>query len=133
MKKELDLKMVGNMLHISPRVNRESILANGLMPGLKASGYGKQPEHCAVYLFALENINVIYEIMNVFNEFDIWTVDVDCLNPVLFIPDEDSGKETVHESLETYGTLAYKGTIDKSFVNLFLEVKVPKQFSDEWE
>ena len=51
----------------------------------------------------------------------------------MFIADEDSGKETASESLNAHGTLAYKGTIDKSFVNLFLEVKVPKQFLDEWK
>ena len=95
-----------HLLHIAPSKHYKSILKKGLTIGNKASGYGKAPTQKAVYLFHENNINVFYEMVQVFKELDVWEVVIDTpLFPHL-LPDEDSRANTWEDSLNRFGTVA---------------------------
>lgn len=108
------------LLHISPKKNRKSILRNGLIVNDVNSGYGKPPELNAVYLYHENNINVIYEMVETFDDFDVYEVTL--TDPEALLPDEDSKKDTWEESLESFGTVAYSEDIDKRQVKFMMNV-----------
>ena len=98
-------------LHISPRENRSSILKHGLLTNRKPSGYGTCPRYKAVYFYHSNNVNVIYDLINKFKDFDVFEIRLDKLDTHHMIPDEDaqdSNKKVKswQESLKTYGTAA---------------------------
>ena len=96
-------------LHITPASNRKSIVSSGLTIGNKPSGYGKQPLLKGIYLYHENNINVIYDMINLFEDLDIWELRNLCnLNA---LPDEDSKETTWERSLQAFGTLAYMKNI----------------------
>lgn len=98
------------LLHMSPTVNRKSIELVGLTINNEPSGYGKEPEQNAVYLFHEDNINMIYDMLKTFPEFDIW--EVRNLKGTRAVADEDAkGAKNWKESLAKFGTLAYLDAI----------------------
>lgn len=92
-------------LHISPAKNRESILEHGLTVANPPSGYGEKPELEALYFYHEDNIDVIYDMVNTFDDFDVW--EVKGLYKEYMLPDEDSGTDTWQASLQKFGTFAY--------------------------
>lgn len=96
-------------LHISPAKNRESILKHGLSLTMPYSGYGEPPMLEALYFYHEDNINVIYDMINTFDDFDIW--EVKGLYKEYMLPDEDSGTDTWQASLQKFGTFAYKQSV----------------------
>ena len=113
------------LLHISPKKNRSSILKNGLLTGKENSGYGIIPKHNAVYLFHPNNINVMYDMINLFHILDVYEIDIGLLED-RFIPDEDSGETTAVKSLSAHGTIGYQGNIPADVVTLMLSVENKK-------
>lgn len=72
--------------HASRIENYNSIIKNGLKIGYESSGYGKKPEHKAIYLYHINNIDVACDFIELFGKVDIFQVKV---SKNLF-PDEDS-------------------------------------------
>lgn len=108
MTKIKDLSKV-TMLHISPRKNRESILKKGLIVEQPASGYGVAPTQKALYFYHEDNINVVYDAIDTFGNFDVF--EITGLKPSLAFPDEDSKATTWRESLKRFGTIAYRANV----------------------
>lgn len=111
------------LLHISPTVKRASILKKGLTIGNEPSGYGVVPKVKGIYLYHENNINIIYDMVDVFEEFDVW--EVSRLQGSYARPDEDSKAPTWKKSLETFGTLAYIKDIPVKNIRLKLTVHNP--------
>lgn len=116
------------LLHISPRKNRESILRGGLTLGNEASGYGVEPTQRALYFFHENNINVIYDAVTVWDEFDVW--EVTGLLGVHAKPDEDAVNykkvKTWRNSLQQFGTLAYTSYVPVKNLNLLMTITRPE-------
>lgn len=108
------------LLHISPRKNRKSILSNGLTVDMTNSGYGEKPVHNAVYLYHDDNINIIYDMINTFDDFDVYEVYIK--DDTYLIPDEDSKADTWQRSLQTFGTCAYASNIDRRDIKFMINV-----------
>lgn len=94
------------LLHISNSKNYKSILTKGLLVGKKSSGYGIKPKHKAIYLYHENNINMVYDMINTFDEFDIWEVCLSESDKQQLIADEDSNKTNWEDSINTFGTCA---------------------------
>lgn len=108
------------LLHISPKKNRASILRRGLQLDMENSGYGVKPTQNAVYLFHEDNINVIYETIESFGDFDIFEVKI--YSEEFLAPDEDSGAKDWRGSIEAFGTVAHTASIDKRHIKLLCHV-----------
>lgn len=109
-------------LHISPRKNRKSILKNGLTINNKASGYGATPEHKAIYMYHEDNINVIYDMVNVFDDFDVYEIYLDISDKPFLIADEDSKAKDWMSSIETFGTLGISKSIEPQKVKFMMNI-----------
>lgn len=111
------------LMHISPCRNRESIFKTGLMYVDKPSSYGNPPAHEAVYLYHHDNINIIYDMLNTFEIFDVY--EVSGIETEYLLPDEDSGEGTWEESLNNFGTVAYKRSIPAENIKIMCTVHNP--------
>lgn len=112
------------LLHISPSKNRQGILNCGLVPGQHPSGYGNPPVHKAIYLYHHDNINVVYDLLNKWDEFDVWEVNV---NETQLIPDEDSSCSDWTTSIEVFGTCAYPHTISVENIKHMCTITRPQK------
>lgn len=108
------------MLHISNSKNYKSILDKGLRIGNKHSGYGDKPKHNAIYLYHENNINMIYDMVKTFDEFDVWEVYLDDTDKEYLIADEDSKKSNWEASINAFGTCAITKSISSLKVKHFM-------------
>jgi len=108
------------LYHISPRKNRESILLHGLKVGKEPSGYGVVPTVKGIYFYHEDNIDIIYDAINTFEEFDVW--EVSGLLGKNAVADEDSGAKTWRKSMQSHGTLAYTANITTKLINLKMTI-----------
>lgn len=98
------------LYHATNPRNRKNIKLIGLVRNRPHSGYGKTPEHNAIYLYYINNVDVPCDLIQIFGgKVDIW--EVTNLDESKLIPDEDSGKNTWKESIQEMGTCAYLGDI----------------------
>lgn len=100
------------LFHATKSSNYNSIKRVGLTTNRIASGYGKKPEHNAVYLYFINNVDVTCDMITIFDSVDVW--EVMNIDEKLLIPDEDSGAKTWIDSIEKMGTCAYRGDIPVS-------------------
>ena len=117
-----------HLLHISPRKNRKSILKDGLTLGNTNSGYGDSPKHKAIYLYNEGNINVMFDMIDTFEDFDIYEVEIPKSDTHNFKPDEDAVKykgdkvKTWDDSLKYFGTVVYAANIPISNISFLINV-----------
>lgn len=100
------------LYHASKIENRENILKNGILVNMHPSGYGKEPKYTAVYLFSEYNKTVIYDLMFLWREFDVYKINSNKLDLKKLIADEDSGCYNWIDSLCLRGTVAYLDNIN---------------------
>lgn len=94
------------LYHATNPRNRKKIKLIGLVRNRPHSGYGKTPEHNAVYLYYINNVDVPCDLLKIFGgKVDIW--EVTNLDESKLIPDEDSGKNSWRASIQEMGTCAY--------------------------
>lgn len=106
--------------HASRIENYNSIIKNGLKIGYKSSGYGKKPEHKAIYLYHINNVDVACDFIKLFGKVDIFQVEI---TENLF-PDEDSNVYFWKDSVNKIGTCACKQDIfDIKFIGRFYTEK----------
>ena len=115
------------LLHISPRSNRESIQRNGLTINNDPSGYGEAPTMKALYFYHEDNINLLYDAVTIWEEFDVW--EVRNLLGLHARPDEDAVNykkvKTWRNSLQQFGTVAYVSPVPAKDLNLLMAVTRP--------
>lgn len=114
------------LYHASHPKNRNSILANGLKRTKEASGYGDEPKYSSVYLYHQYNIDVLFDLIEMWGSVDVYEVEISFENQKYLKADEDTERDTWRKSLNTLGTCRYTRNIPPEMIRWVGEFKINK-------